>query len=120
LPGTLDTAIIREATLTRQAVAAQITPVVAKRDTQVTNLRTDLFTRVDKIESDANQQLTDTRAALVKEVQDTRAPPLALIPPAQTVLTNAGALTEDAEDYRPIGHGITIPRRGNAVFDEFT
>jgi hypothetical protein len=116
LPATLDKAVAREANLTRAAVAAQITPVVAKLDGQVTSLQTNLFARVDKIELDANHQLADlqtnavtqiddTRAALVKEVQDTRTPLLALLPPATVALTNVGtlagngaALAKDAQD----------------------
>lgn len=109
LPTTMDLAIVREAQLTRAALSTQITPVVDKVDKQVTALRTDLFARVDKIEGDANSQLanlqtnagaqiTDTRTALVKEVQDTRTPLLALVPPAQAMLVNAGALTKDAQD----------------------
>src|ERR1039458_4044148 len=72
LPAAVDKAIAREANLTRAALSTQITPVVDKVDSQLTALQTNLFARVDKIEGDANTQLTDIRTAAVGQIADTR------------------------------------------------
>ena len=89
LPITINQAIAREATLTRASVESQITPVAAKLDSQVTNLQDNLFARADKIEVDANDQLTGIRVdavELANQIALVRDPVLELLPPVKNTL----------------------------------
>jgi Skp family chaperone for outer membrane proteins len=117
LPAVVDKAVAREAEATRQATSDQITAIAGKVDGQLTTLQTNLFARVDKIEGDANTQLTDIRTAAVTQIADTRTalvgqlnnvtvPAAAalnqvnkdLLPATKTTITNAGNLLKDGQD----------------------
>jgi hypothetical protein len=116
LPATADKAIARESEATRKACADQMIAAVAKLDAQITALQTRLFTRVDKIEGDANQQLVDLQTSTVAQVAETRkelvgqlnnvtvpagdvlADAKGLLPATKATITNAGNLIKDGQD----------------------
>ena len=113
LPAAVDKAISREANLTRAALSTQITPVVDKVDSQLTALQTNLFARVDKIEGDANTQLTDLRTAAVGQIADTRKE---LVSQLNNVTVPAGDVLASAKTLLPATQ-VTIANAGNLIKD---
>jgi hypothetical protein len=65
----LDKAVAREANLTRAAVAAQITPASPSRMAQISSLQSNPFSRVDKIECDANMHLEALQTNTVDQIE---------------------------------------------------